>query len=231
MFTKTSLTPEAQLKSVCFAIVPNGVAETALVNLDKLRIENGAGLRNLLQQDAVRRLAISAEIRGLVSLILGPSCFAVRAILFNKSIEANWKVTWHQDRVIAVKERKDVPGWGPWSVKEGVVHVSPPPQVMANMLAVRIHLDDCGEDNGPLRILPGTHKVGYFSDNQIQRLEKSSAIACAANRGDVVLMSPLAVHASSAATKPRSRRVIHIEFAAEELPHGLKWFERVPARS
>jgi hypothetical protein len=64
---------------------------------------------------------------------------------------------WHQDRAIAVRDRVDVPGFGPWSVKAGLVHVEPPVDILERMLAVRLHLDDCGEDNGPLRVLPGSH--------------------------------------------------------------------------
>jgi ectoine hydroxylase-related dioxygenase (phytanoyl-CoA dioxygenase family) len=63
-----------------------------------------------------------------------------------------------------VREQRDVPGWGPWSTKDGVLHVRPPAEVMARMLAVRVHLDDCGESDGPLRVLPGSHKHGLLSE-------------------------------------------------------------------
>ena len=41
-------------------------------------------------------------------------------------------------------------------------------------------------------------------------------------------MRPLLVHASSPATVPSRRRVVHLEFAAAELPSPLEWAERVP---
>jgi ectoine hydroxylase-related dioxygenase (phytanoyl-CoA dioxygenase family) len=105
--------------------------------------------------------------------------------------------------------------------------VRPPAQVLARMVAVRIHLDECGMENGPLRVLPGSHRHGFLSDGQIMGWPKVSAVACAADRGDIILMHPLLLHASSAAMAPRNRRVIHIEFAAEDLPDGMEWHERV----
>jgi ectoine hydroxylase-related dioxygenase (phytanoyl-CoA dioxygenase family) len=217
----------AQLLERGFAIVASCIAERDVQRLDDLAVEPAPGVRNLLEHDAIRELARSPQIRNLIVPVLGESCFAVRGILFNKSADANWKVSWHQDRVIALKERRELPGWGPWSVKEGVHHVSPPSEVMERMLAVRLHLDDCGGDNGPLRVLPGSHKSGYISDDGIARMDKESAVTCTVRRSDVVLMRPLAVHASSLATRPGSRRVIHIEYTAQELPMGIEWFERV----
>jgi len=40
-------------------------------------------------------------------------------------------------------------------------------------------------------------------------------------------MRPLILHASSCAQEASARRVLHIEFASEELPGGLDWFDRV----
>src|ERR1700723_466525 len=98
---------------------------------------------------------------------LGTKCFAVRGILFNKTPDSNWKVAWHQDRTIAVRERKDVAAFGPWSVKGGVPSVQPPASVMAKMLAIRLHLDESHENNGPLRIVPGSHRVGCLSAQEV----------------------------------------------------------------
>jgi ectoine hydroxylase-related dioxygenase (phytanoyl-CoA dioxygenase family) len=166
-------------------------------------------------------------MRRLVEPVLGPHAFAVRGILFNKLPGANWKVPWHQDCAIAVRERRDVPGWGRWSVKDGVPHVRPPAEVLARMLAVRIHLDDCGGQDGPLRVLPGSHKSGLLNDAEILGWPREAAVTCAVRRGDAILMRPLLLHASSSAAEPASRRVIHIEFAKEELTDGMHWHERV----
>jgi hypothetical protein len=84
--------------------------------------------------------------------------FAVPATLFDKTADANWLVPWHQDLTICVKKKVDVPGYGPWTIKAGVPHVQPPVAILDRRLAVRIHLDNCSERNGALRVLPGTHR-------------------------------------------------------------------------
>lgn len=183
--------------------------------------------RSALDLPSIAELAQSATIRKWIEPFLGKECFAVRALLFNKSPNSNWKVAWHQDCVIAVRERTNLPGWGPWSKKLGVPHVRPPVPVLNRMVAIRIHLDDCGIENGPLRVLPGTHTRGLLSDSDINALSKDSQVVCAVHRGDAILMRPLLVHASSAAREPANRRVIHIEFAIDELPQGLAWHDRV----
>src|SRR5262245_7189469 len=86
-----------------------------------------------------------------VEPILGPGAFVVRGLFFDKTPRANWKVSWHQDLTIAVRVRIEAPGFGPWSLKAGVVHVQPPAEILERMATVRLHLDDCSESNGPLR--------------------------------------------------------------------------------
>lgn len=210
-----------------YAIVADAVPQQLLGDLATALDADRAGTRNLLNIPIVRQLATSESVRRLVEPILGTDAFAVRAILFNKLPGANWKVTWHQDCVVAVRERKDVPGWGPWSVKDSVLHVRPRAEVLERMLAVRVHLDDCGEQNGPLRVLPGSHRRGLLSDAEILGLPKEGAVTCAVPRGDAILMRPLLLHASSPATTATNRRVVHIEFAADDLPDGVEWHERL----
>jgi hypothetical protein len=43
--------------------------------------------------------------------------------------------------------------------------------------------------------------------------------------GGAVVMRPLLLHSSTTAATPRHRRVLHFEYAAVDLPRGLKWFE------
>jgi ectoine hydroxylase-related dioxygenase (phytanoyl-CoA dioxygenase family) len=118
--------------------------------------------RNLLRVPIVRELAASEPVQQLIGAVLGDECFAVRGILFNKTPNANWKVVWHQDRTIAVRERKETAHFGPWSIKAGVPHVQPPPSVMAKILAIRLHLDESHEGNGPLRVISGSHRAGFI---------------------------------------------------------------------
>ncbi len=186
-----------------------------------------AGTRNLLAIPAVRELANSPEVRGLVTPILGDHCFAVRGILFDKSPASNWKVPWHQDLLIAVREKVEVHGYGPWSVKAGIVHVQPPDGVLARMVTVRLHLDDCGPRNGPLRVLPGSHERGRLQAAEIQKWQQKEAVTCCLPAGGALVMRPLLLHASSTADNPCQRRVIHLEFTADELPNPLTWHEKV----
>jgi ectoine hydroxylase-related dioxygenase (phytanoyl-CoA dioxygenase family) len=213
----------AKFRGDGFAIVDAGLDSAALLELGALLDTKHPGERNLLDLPAIRQLARSEAIRNLARPVLGNDCFAVRGILFNKTEEANWKVTGHQDCVIAVAARVGIPGWGPWSINAGVHHVRPASEVMSRMLAVRVHLDDCNADNGPLRVVPGTHKHGFLSDRQIQDWPKSRAVTCVASRGGAILMRPLLLHSSSPAIVPGSRRVVHLEFAAEELPKGVEF--------
>ncbi len=108
----------------------------------------------------VRRLAGSPALLDLVEPVLGPGAFAVRGLLFDKTAAANWSVPWHQDLTIAVQDRVEAEGFGPWNVKAGILHVRPPIGVLEGMLTLRIHLDDCETGQGPLRVLPGSHLGG-----------------------------------------------------------------------
>lgn len=216
-----------QVEKDGYAFVAGCVSEETVVALLKATDTRQCGVRNLLANPTMRALAASEEVRRPVESVLGRECFAVRGILFNKRPQANWKVTWHQDCVIAVRERVEIEGWGPWSRKGGVRHVRPTASIVERMVAIRIHLDDCGEENGPLRVLPSTHKLGFLSDEQIQQWPKEPAVICAVKKADAILMRPLLLHASTAARQPFNRRVIHLEFAAHELPHGAQWYDRV----
>ena len=216
-----------QVDTSGFAIVPSVLEPVELEILDRALPAPGqhdAGLRNLLDLPGIAELAASPKVRSLVDPLLGPDAFPVRGILFDKTPVANWKVSWHQDLSIAVAQRCDAPGYGPWSEKSGVPHVQPPVGVLERMLAVRIHLDESGSDNGPLRVLPGSHRAGKLRDAEIPSWRSRTAEqVCLVPRGGVLLMRPLLIHASSPARKPIHRRVIHVEYAACRLASGLEW--------
>jgi hypothetical protein len=188
------------------------------------------GMRDLLRAiPEVRRLAGSPGLIDLVESVLGPGAFAVRGLLFDKTTVANWSVPWHQDLTIAVRSRVASPGFGPWTIKAGIPHVRPPVEVLEKMLTVRVHLDDCEAGQGPLRVLPGSHRQGKLGvEATSEWLEREPAVSCLVAKGGVVIMRPLLLHASSAATEPQRRRVIHLEYAASPLCGGVDWFEAVP---
>ncbi len=210
--------PEALASDVVAALLD------AVVALDGPTHRRPGGVRNVLAVSAVAAVVASPAVRAWVEPILGPAAVPVRGILFDKTPGANWLVPWRQDVTVAVRARAEVPGWGPWSVKAGVPHVRPPAAVLASMLTVRVHLDDCDEANGPLRVLPGSHRAGVLDAAAVERWRAdTAAVACTTTAGGAVVIRPLLLHASSAATRPRHRRVLHVEFAAGPLDNGLEW--------
>ena len=194
------------------------------------RTGDTAGRRNLLDAFPETRALLADPLVGkLIHDALGPDAFVVRATLFDKRPDANWAVTWHQDQAIAVTERHDVPGFGPWSVKHGVVHVEPPAAVLAGMVAVRIHLDPCPKDNGALVALPGSHRVGRVDVETFRRQHPEvEETPLPVHAGGVLLMKPLTLHRSSKCAAGGRRRVIHFDCANAELPGGLTWAVRHP---
>ena len=225
---------DSQFDQAGFEILP-GVLSSAqcdalIGTISALAVAEGksAGLRNLLQKSAlVSELASSNSIRAHLELPLGELAFPVRALFFDKTQNANWRVSWHQDLTIAVAERIETAGYGPWSVKAGVPHVEAPGEILESMLTLRCHLDDCTRQNGALRVIPGSHRFGKLSSEQIDHLTGSNEeFICELNRGDALLMRPLLLHASWPAEAPQHRRVIHIEYGTQDLPNGLCWHER-----
>jgi len=112
-------------------------------------------------------------------------------------------------------ERHEVLGWGPWSIKEGVIYAHGPATALEQVLALLVHLDDSSDRNGPLRVLPGTHLMGVLADEAIEQLASQiAAVDCVVPAGGVIAMRPLIVHASSKSLIEAPRRVLHIEYAA-----------------
>jgi ectoine hydroxylase-related dioxygenase (phytanoyl-CoA dioxygenase family) len=209
----------SQLQENGFAVVENLVSAEELAELVNADIRiSAAGLRQPhLNCRAVAELVESAAVQEVVRSVLGCARL-VRSILFDKTTESNWGVPWHQDLTVAVGERREIPRFVGWSVKDGIYHAQAPREVLDQMLTIRIHLDDCGRENGPLRVLPGTHKHGWLDADGINRakaevLEHVCVVGCAG----AVVMRPLLLHASSRATRPGHRRVLHLEFATAEV--------------
>jgi hypothetical protein len=186
----------------------------------------GAGRRGLLAVPAVSRLACSPTLLSLVRPHVNGEPSPVRSLYFDKSPDTNWLVAWHQDTTIAVSRRADVTGFGPWSVKDEIPHVRPPEALLQQLLTVRIHLDDADETNGALRVIPGSHRYGILSADRVHEIHSSEpSHLCVAAAGDVMLMRPLLLHASHRSKSSTHRRVLHIEYAAFDLPRSLEWNE------
>jgi hypothetical protein len=190
-------------------------ASGVVAALDDVRGRSRAGARHLMSHSVVAELASDRRLLGLAQGVLGVGAKPFRATLFDKSPGSNWLVVWHQDTALPLRFRRDVPGWGPWSVKSGVLYAHAPAAALEQVVALRVHLDDSLPENGPLRVLPGTHSMGILSDPAI--LELATTIRpheCTVIRGGVISMRPLLLHASSKSANESPRRVLHIEYAA-----------------
>ena len=173
-----------------------------------------AGVRHVLRVPAVRGLAAHPALVALAVTFIGEQPVPFRATLFDKSAVSNWLVAWHQDTALPVRQRVADSSWGPWTTKSGVLHAIAPASALATIVALRVHLDDSTQTNGPLRVLPGTHAGGVLTHDEIQQMAAVvTSVACVASAGGVVAMRPLVVHASSKASDNQPRRVLHIEYA------------------
>lgn len=194
--------------------IPSGLASELLATLrDTLFATELAGTRCLLDEpcvhDTAKRLCSS-----LVSAqIMSPKAAAIQAIAFDKTAATNWKVTWHQDLMFPLAHPATSSGYDLPAKKGDIDYARPPRAVLESLLAVRLHLDDCHASNGPLRVSPGTHRDGVLNSAELaETARRLGEIACTARMGDVLLMKPLLLHASSPATNPRHRRVLHLVY-------------------
>ena len=196
----------------------------ALRTLADERIGDRPGARLDGEGRLTALLAASGPVGGVAACLTSSSARAVRAVLFDKTADANWIVAWHQDRTIPVAERREVEGFGPWSTKDGVLHVAPPFDVLARMVTLRVHLDAVNDANAPLRIAPRSHRLGRISADQAERVAASGLQrACHAEAGDIWAYRTPILHASDRSTTPTRRRVLQVDYADFDLPGGLAW--------
>ena len=183
------------------------------------------GIRNAEKKyQSIKNLVSSEKLLNQARHYLLNDPKVVRVIYFDKTIENNWLVTWHQDRTVAVTERFELKGWESWSVKDATHHVQPPLEVLNNMVTFRIHLDAANEKNGCLKIMPCSHVLGILSQDEInQYCNNHKPINCVVNKGDTLIMRPHLLHSSNKAVNPTNRRVVHIEFSGFRLPKGILW--------
>lgn len=213
------LDPE-EVKRLCEAFENQPQAKAGIRRANQLYAR-----RNLLEEvPEVLALARSEAVQSLVRAVLGNDTSMLRALLFDKIPAANWHVGWHQDLMVPLAARHEVPGFSAWSVKEGVTHAKPPAEILQQILILRVHLDDCQQENGPLRVLPGSHLQGELSADAVKQwITTKEAQVCLASQGSILAMRPLVLHSSSPAANPSHRRVVHLEFAKNCLPAPLHW--------
>lgn len=206
--------PAAIDEEICIAI------EVALAELpvDKagVRIGSAPALREMLSADG--------PVGSIAATMIGPLARPVRAVLFDKTPAMNWSLGWHQDRTIVVETRTPAKGFGPWTVKAGLIQVEPPFALLERMVTLRIHLDPVDDTNAPLRVVPGSHTIGKVTeDDVLLHVARLGERICLAERGDVWLYATPILHGSRAANPPRRRRVLQVDYAREDLPVPLRW--------
>ena len=186
--------------------------------------EGGESRRIPTHHDLIGLLLRQPNIAALVSAFIGPAARPVRAIAFDKTAARNWLVPWHQDRTIAVDRRDEQADVRCWTVKSGVDHCEPPVGLLERMVTLRWHLDAVGPEDGCIRVLPGSQRLGRLAAADIRDLlAKIPAVDVPAPAGGVFVMSPLLVHSSRKRTTQGHRRVLHVELAAADPPAPLRW--------
>lgn len=225
-----------------FAVLDNIYTDTEISNLiQQISATPQSGPEFLSSKDlfAIRRffkavpgitaLVFNDKLKSLISGAFGAGHFIVKSIYFDKPQASNWFVPYHQDLMIAVNGKAELPGYGPWTVKPAQTAVQPPVFILENMFTLRIHLDDTDADNGALKVIPGSHAKGIYRPETIDHDLEREAL-CNVGRGAVMIMKPLLLHASGRSTSDRKRRVIHIECSNQPLPEPLSWseFEAIP---
>lgn len=208
------------------ALLPGEIIESVKsdIDLESAKLQK-YGVRNLEKRfSSISRLAGDDELLSMARSLLNGSVSLVRALFFDKTPDKNWFVTWHQDKTVTLNKQTDTAGWGPWSIEDGVHHVQAPVSVLNKMVTFRLHIDPADEENGCLKVIPGSHKYGILKQTEIDELVSSSiAVPCVVEAGDAVIMRPHILHKSSKAKQPNHRRVVHLEFSSFELPDGAAW--------
>lgn len=183
-----------------------------------------AGTRHLMSNRAVSELAGDERLLRIAKRAVGGSAVPFRATLFAKTGVTNWLIPWHQDTALPLATSFVDPEWAAWSQKSGVRYAHAPAWALSRVIALRVHLDPSTRDNGPLRVVPGSHLAGVLTDQGVNDYVKThDQTTCSVPRGGVLVMRPLLIHSSSKARTDAPRRVLHIEYADSlDLKPGIR---------
>ncbi|MGN6291176.1 MAG: phytanoyl-CoA dioxygenase family protein [Chitinophagaceae bacterium] len=182
--------------------------------------------RFLKEVPSVKEVLLVKKLVSIIEQIFGTNYFLVKSIYFDKPGASNWFVSYHQDLTISVDRKVETEGFGPWTIKQDQFGVQPPLEILESIFTIRVHLDDTDENNGALRVVPGSHGKGIYRPETINWASETE-VTCSVPAGGIMIMRPLLLHASSRTINQSRRRVIHLEFCNRELPAPLEWAERV----
>lgn len=184
-------------------------------------------IRQFLKEvPAAIELIFNNKLNSIISNLFGEDYFVVKSIYFDKPESSNWFVSYHQDLTISVDKKLDIDDFGPWTTKQNQFAVQPPLGILQDNFTIRIHLDDTDEENGALKVIPGSHLKGIYRPETIDWTFEAET-TCSVQKGGIMFMKPLLLHASGRTTNNKKRRVIHLEFSRSSLPDKLQWSERL----
>jgi Phytanoyl-CoA dioxygenase (PhyH) len=210
-----------------YLVVPEVLSEVDCRAVDShvdLLSASSVGTRELLEFGWTQQLARQLRDCPAVRAILGGAETAVQCTYFAKLPTSNWLVAAHQDLSIPVLKRCDEAPVKGWCQKEGAWFCQPPADVLSQLVGVRLHLDDSAEGNGPLRVVPGSHRLGRIASSAVSaRRAALGEVTCIVPRRGILALRPLLLHASSKSVVEVPRRVLHFLFGPSELPWGLEW--------
>lgn len=182
-------------------------------------------IRQLLKNvPGLTELLFNNSLRELLSDLSASEYFVSKAIYFDKPSDSNWFVAYHQDLSISVNQKIELEEYTNWTFKKGQYGVQPPMEILEDTITLRIHLDDTKKDNGALKVIPRSHLKGIVRADSKDWDIKSERI-CEVEKGGVMLMKPLTLHASNRTTNGKQRRVVHLEFNKHKLTKPLAWLE------
>jgi ectoine hydroxylase-related dioxygenase (phytanoyl-CoA dioxygenase family) len=199
--------------------------EKILQQISKKQLDEKFGVRYFLKDNPeISELIFNEKLKRIIQLI-SREAFVIKSIYFDKPPNANWIVNWHQDITINVEGNTSEIGFSKWRKTKSRIAVQPPLKIIENIFTIRIHLDDCSEKNGALRIIPKSHRKGIINSKVIKS-ELDGIKICEVKKGGILIMKPLILHSSKRSENQMNRRIIHIEFSSINLPKGLEWLEK-----
>lgn len=222
-----------------YAILENIFTEIEiekLLNVIKLSDKKNSTFRKSEDLFAIRQflneiphalpVILNQKFQTIIKDFLGDNLFIVKSIYFDKPQKSNWFVSYHQDLTISVNKKISDKNYGPWTIKQNQFSVQPPEAVLDSIYTIRIHLDDTDENNGALKVIPGSHLKGILRPEMINRNVENEE-TCIVPKGGIMIMRPLLMHSSGRTTNGKQRRVIHLELSNFELSNDLKWSEKI----